>query len=194
MADGHNLGWKLAWAARGLAGESLLDSYEQERGPVGRANAEASMVTRVGASGESGLEHDFGVVYAPSPVIGAGPLAGHRAPHAWIEVAGRRRSTVELFDGAFTVIAGSAGDRWMDAGRALAAAGVPVAVYQVGADLIDLEGRLEERYRLGADGCVVVRPDGYVAWSWPAGADHDAGALGTQLAGALGRQAWNSVQ
>ena len=39
IADGHNLGWKLAWVVRGWAAKSLLDSYEPERAPVGRANA-----------------------------------------------------------------------------------------------------------------------------------------------------------
>ncbi|AET93159.1 monooxygenase FAD-binding protein [Burkholderia sp. YI23] len=35
LQDAHNLAWKLALAARGLAGESLLASYEVERRPVG---------------------------------------------------------------------------------------------------------------------------------------------------------------
>ena len=29
----HNLGWRLAWAARGLGGDALLDGYEAERRP-----------------------------------------------------------------------------------------------------------------------------------------------------------------
>jgi 2-polyprenyl-6-methoxyphenol hydroxylase-like FAD-dependent oxidoreductase len=41
--DGHELGWRLAWVIRGLAGEALLDSYQEEREPVGRANAERSL-------------------------------------------------------------------------------------------------------------------------------------------------------
>ena len=36
IQDAWNLGWKLALAARGLAGERSLDSYEAERWPVGR--------------------------------------------------------------------------------------------------------------------------------------------------------------
>jgi 2-polyprenyl-6-methoxyphenol hydroxylase-like FAD-dependent oxidoreductase len=43
LHDGHELGWRLAWATRGLAGEALLDSYAVEREPVGRANAERSL-------------------------------------------------------------------------------------------------------------------------------------------------------
>ena len=36
LQDAWNLGWKLALATRGAAGELLLDSYEAERQPVGR--------------------------------------------------------------------------------------------------------------------------------------------------------------
>jgi 2-polyprenyl-6-methoxyphenol hydroxylase-like FAD-dependent oxidoreductase len=35
IQDAWNLGWKLALAARGLAAEALLDSYDAERRPVG---------------------------------------------------------------------------------------------------------------------------------------------------------------
>ena len=41
--DGHELGWKLAWAARGLAGDALLASHDAERGPVGLAAAARSL-------------------------------------------------------------------------------------------------------------------------------------------------------
>ncbi len=36
IQDAWNLGWKLALAARGMAAETLLDSYDAERRPVGR--------------------------------------------------------------------------------------------------------------------------------------------------------------
>ena len=36
MQDSYNLAWKLAYVIRGLAGESLLDSYDAERAPVAR--------------------------------------------------------------------------------------------------------------------------------------------------------------
>ncbi|CAN5731597.1 FAD-dependent monooxygenase [soil metagenome] len=36
IQDAWNLGWKLALVARGAAGETLLDSYDAERRPVGR--------------------------------------------------------------------------------------------------------------------------------------------------------------
>lgn len=36
MQDGYNLGWKLAYVVKGYAGQELLESYSQERAPVGK--------------------------------------------------------------------------------------------------------------------------------------------------------------
>ncbi|CPS28552.1 FAD-binding monooxygenase [Mycobacteroides abscessus] len=36
MQDAFNLGWKLAYAVKGWAAPSLLDSYTTERAPVGK--------------------------------------------------------------------------------------------------------------------------------------------------------------
>ena len=44
VADVHNLAWKLAWVLDGRASEALLDTYEQERRPVG-ISATADSVT-----------------------------------------------------------------------------------------------------------------------------------------------------
>ena len=42
IQDAHNLAWKLAMVLRGQAGETLLDSYDAERRPIGQANANFS--------------------------------------------------------------------------------------------------------------------------------------------------------
>ncbi len=67
IADGHNLGWKLGWVARGLAGESLLSTYAEERYPVGLHNALASLEAFSPERGHD-LSHDFGVVYTSSGI------------------------------------------------------------------------------------------------------------------------------
>ncbi|MDX3969201.1 MAG: FAD-dependent monooxygenase [Bradyrhizobium sp.] len=36
VQDAHNMGWKLAYAVRGWAGPKLLESYSEERAPVGK--------------------------------------------------------------------------------------------------------------------------------------------------------------
>jgi 2,4-dichlorophenol 6-monooxygenase len=45
IQDAHNLAWKLAMVIRGYADESLLDSYEPERKPVGQRNADWALMT-----------------------------------------------------------------------------------------------------------------------------------------------------
>jgi 2-polyprenyl-6-methoxyphenol hydroxylase-like FAD-dependent oxidoreductase len=61
IQDAHNLVWKLAWVDAGRADATLLDSYERERLPVARRNADQSLVNalRMLASvGELGIGGD----------------------------------------------------------------------------------------------------------------------------------------
>jgi putative polyketide hydroxylase len=162
VQDGHELGWKLAWAARGRAGEPLLASYAAERGPVGERNTRRSVAPGVPHPSD-GLVGDLGTRYA-SPTI-AGGLAtlvapqdlaaapGERAPHVWVAVDGRRCSTLDLWDGRLTLV--TAEDSWR---RAAGVVGVEAP------EIADPGGRLARTYRLGAGGAVLVRPDGVVAW------------------------------
>ena len=163
IADGHNLGWKLAWVVRGWAAESLLDSYEAERAPVGRANAEASMHSAMGAPIDP-LAQDFGVRYTSAAVIGGGGLAGRRAPHAWVMVQDRQLSTLDLFGDRLTLFTGPDGERWRSEGAELANEGVPLVSYSLAREFADPDGAFAGAYRLGRDGAVLIRPDGYVAW------------------------------
>ena len=199
IADGHNLGWKLGWAARGVAGESLLATYTEERYPVGLHNALASLEAFAPGRGQD-LSHDFGVVYesagiqpateAPSPENGAvenGAVVvaapGARAPHAWVWYGGERRSTIELLEGRLTLLTGPRGEAWRDAAKSVP--DVPVQVLVVGQDVLDPSGDLVNRYRLGDADAVLVRPDGHVAWLLPAG---DTSALHEAVTTTLGRQ------
>ncbi|MCI9889531.1 FAD-dependent monooxygenase [Micrococcales bacterium 31B] len=43
VQDSFNLAWKLAFVLRGLAGDALLDSYDEERQPVGRQVVDRAM-------------------------------------------------------------------------------------------------------------------------------------------------------
>ncbi len=47
VQDVHNLTWKIAAVERGWANGRLLDTYEQERQPVARSNAEQSLLNAV---------------------------------------------------------------------------------------------------------------------------------------------------
>jgi len=185
IADGHNLGWKLAWVVRGWAGEALLDSYEAERAGVGRVNAQTSLQTSLGAPPSHSLAQDFGVVYQSGAALGSGPLVGRRAPHAWITVNGRSASSLDLFDGRLTVLAGPSGVGWRAPAAELALAGIPIALLGLGHELADPTGELAARYRLNSDGCVLVRPDGYVGWM--SGADSTPDDLTNAILAVTGR-------
>ena len=177
IAAAHNLAWKLAWVLRGWADEALLDTYEEERRPVGLANARRSLQLKEGPRETSGLE-DFGVTYAsaaiaptehvdPPATIGERAALGRRAPHAWLDVTGRRVSTLDLFDGRLTLLTGSGGSDWCAAAHGLPVGDLPLAVLRFGPDLPDPDGSLALRYGVGAHGAVLVRPDGFVAWQAP---------------------------
>jgi len=92
---------------------------------------------------------------------------GTRAPHVWVERAGQRISTLDLFDGRFVLLAGAEGAAWCDAARSVATRlGIGLDSYCVGVagDLIDRNGNWGAAYGVTATGAVVVRPDGAVGW------------------------------
>jgi hypothetical protein len=191
IADGHNLGWKLAWVIRGWAGRALLDTYAQERYGVGEQNAAASLVSAT-VRPLDGLRHDFGTVYRSSGIqtvpededgsAGAVAVIGGRAPHAWISLRGRRISTLDLFDGRLTVIAAGDGARWRAAAAGAVECGLPIDVIAAREQFAGLSEALMDRYRLTPAGAVLVRPDGHVAWRLP-----DPSALTAAVPAVLGR-------
>ncbi|MGW1720656.1 FAD-dependent oxidoreductase [Streptomyces sp. NPDC002156] len=96
---------------------------------------------------------------------------GSRAPHMWLNRAGTRISTLDLYEGSLVLLssAGAGGD-WhsaaTDVARELA---VPLTSYRIGSgsdaelsSASDLEWA--EVHGVGMDGAVLVRPDGFVAW------------------------------
>lgn len=160
----HNLGWKLAWVSRGWAGAALLDSYEDERRPPAELNTLSSVQLerpappdRIAATLDT--RYTSHVVAAGSEIDRAAP--GTRAPHVWIRHRGRDRSTLDIFDGALTLLVGDGASRWRSA-----AAGCPTPVQVLAVD--EQRGRTAERlrtaYGVSHGDAVLVRPDGYIAW------------------------------
>jgi 2-polyprenyl-6-methoxyphenol hydroxylase-like FAD-dependent oxidoreductase len=180
IADGLDLGWKLAWVSRGLADPALLDTYEPERGPVGRRNVALSTSPAGGGSAD-GLSEDLGVVVASAGIIAEpDPAAtpstefvpdarpGARAPHAWLGIGADRLSTLDLFGRGFVLLTAGDGAAWRSAARSAMAAvpGGPsiLRVRTVGDRIADLDGAFARAYGLEPGGAVLVRPDGVVAW------------------------------
>jgi putative polyketide hydroxylase len=182
MHAAHNLGWKLAWVLRGWAGDELLDSYPRERLPVGVSNVRRSL-NGPGAD-EDGLQRDIGVRY---PGAELAPDTGTRAPHAWLHRGAARISTLDLFDdGRLTVLTGPDGAPWLRAAAQLAGAGLPITALRIGVDLQPEDGAFDERYRLGAAGAVLVRPDGFLTWRHRGHVSDAAAELGAAVARTLG--------
>jgi putative polyketide hydroxylase len=189
------------------AADSAQQSYENFRN-LGRIRAAhyglrdhslttESVITQSRRYGNH-LGVEFGTVYRSAAVIPDGhtppivddeytdylPSAtpGCRAPHVRLGQNGLV-STLDLFGPGFTVLTGIQGDAWRTA-AAIASRQLEVAVaaYQIGSPgLIDIDGNFLDTYQIGADGAVLVRPDGYVAWRHPVAATHDDAPLTTAL-------------
>jgi putative polyketide hydroxylase len=157
IQSAHNLGWKLAWVLRGLAGDALLDSYESERRPVATSSVLRSLRRGPQPSAE-GIAEDLGIRYGEV----------ERAPHAWVHLGGGRVSTLDLFDARLTLLTGPNGGAWRQSAIAMAGAGLPLTALSTGQELDDPAGALSGAYTLGDADAVLVRPDGYIACRLPA--------------------------
>ena len=94
---------------------------------------------------------------------------GARLPHAWIEKGRRRISTLDLVGrGQFVLLTGRGGGAWFEAAQAtLQSSGVLVNVIQIDSRFGAVRDPLGYWARVrgtAADGAVLVRPDGHVAW------------------------------
>jgi len=134
---------------------------------------------------EPGYTRDPELYYHPTTWPGA------RLPHVWLARAGHRVSTHDLAGkGRFCLLTGIAGEAWADAAATAAAAlGIAVAAYVIGPgrDYIDVYEDWARAREVAEDGCVLVRPDGHVAWRSADLAADPAAALTTALAAVLHR-------
>ncbi|HEX4253082.1 MAG TPA: FAD-dependent monooxygenase [Pseudonocardia sp.] len=107
-------------------------------------------------------ERDPQLYYQPTTWPGA------HLPHAWLEWAGRRVSTLDLVDGThFSLLTGIGGDDWAEAARAAGqATGVTIDVHPIGTrdGLLDATGDWSGQREVGTTGAVLVRPDRHVGW------------------------------
>jgi 2-polyprenyl-6-methoxyphenol hydroxylase-like FAD-dependent oxidoreductase len=170
LQDAANLGWKLAAAVKGWAPEGLLDTYHDERQPVGRRvlwtsgvilrgalirrrvpraarDVAVRVLTRVRpvARRMAGAISMIDLAY-PAP-LGAHPLTGRRAPDIPLAGHGPRTLYHALRPGRFLLVMppGTDGDA------------SPAAAWGDCVDLVTAGGPTRTT--------VLVRPDGYIAWA-----------------------------
>jgi 2-polyprenyl-6-methoxyphenol hydroxylase-like FAD-dependent oxidoreductase len=189
LQDAVNLGWKLAATINGWAPDGLLDTYHAERHPIGQQlirNAQAASMLYLGdadmdpirsvmgelvaykdAAGHlAGKVSGLGIRYDMGP--GDHPLLGLRMPpdRELTHPDGRRTRIADLLHAARGVLittsssgeAGQLAEGWVDRIEVI------TGTWATGPGL--------------ALDAVLVRPDGYVAWTSPGSGGDLTGALG----------------
>ncbi|OCL03302.1 hypothetical protein AOQ84DRAFT_368495 [Glonium stellatum] len=135
-----------------------------------------------GVGVEMNQRYESSAVYladeGPRPPLPEDPVLQHeittfpgcRLPHAWLNtrVPGKKLSTIDLAGhGKFCLLTGIGGGAWKSAaenvGKSL---GVEIKCYSIGwtQDYEDMYFDWARRREVQEDGCVLVRPDRFVAW------------------------------
>jgi 2-polyprenyl-6-methoxyphenol hydroxylase-like FAD-dependent oxidoreductase len=208
IQDVQNLCWKLASVLQGKAGDVLLQTYNDERQPLGKAITEQSLanavsmgrtektITTRGARPEFLNEQGmiFGASYRSSAVIPDGTLPpavanavtdyvpsawpGVRAPHVWLRSEGEEKTSSIDLIGNGFVL--FTGREGAKWVDAAPAHGIqPVAVGT--GSFATAEAGWRDIYGIEESGAVLVRPDGHVAWRSAALVGDPAGALATAM-------------
>jgi putative polyketide hydroxylase len=160
VAEGHDLGWKLAWVLRGWAGPDLLDTYEAEWRPVGARRAARSADPGPRVSGAEALAEDL----------------NGRLRHAWLPHGnGHRRSTLDLLGPGLTLLTGPDTHPWTAATAPLDTP-FPLRVQA-------LDRRTAATLGLDPDGALLARPDAQVITCWPTAATDPQAELADALSG-----------
>jgi putative polyketide hydroxylase len=144
VAEGHDLGWKLAWVLRGWAGPALLDTYEAEWRPVGARRAARSAREGPEPDGAEALAEDL----------------NGRLRHAWLPTRnGHPRSTLDLLGPGLTLLTGPHAGPWTAAAAPLDPP-FPLRLHS-------LDPTTAETLAIAPDGAVLARPDAQVVAHWP---------------------------
>jgi 2-polyprenyl-6-methoxyphenol hydroxylase-like FAD-dependent oxidoreductase len=191
VQDAHNLAWKLQLVLNGQAPPALLETYGNERLPVAHLSVEQAYTRYVlrtdptlGPYGYESLVQDLnielGYVYRSQAIVTetpddllshtsprtAGGRPGTRAPHLWLDWRGERMSSLDFYGKRFVLLAGPAGTEWCRCGCIAAAnIGIELNILRPGdGRLSDPEGGLCAAHGIESDGCLLIRPDGFVGW------------------------------
>ncbi|MEU8751198.1 FAD-dependent monooxygenase [Streptomyces chartreusis] len=181
LQDAVNLGWKLAAEVRGRAPAGLLDTYHAERHAVGRrvlANIRAQALLLLGGPEVEPVRALLGELIAERPKVRAhlagmisgldirygtdaeDRLLGARLPYVRLRGPDGPSDTADLLrTGGRGLLLDLAGD-----------ARLRTAVRPWADRIVTVTARPAPDSALGAARAVLVRPDGYVAWTGTEGA------------------------
>jgi 2-polyprenyl-6-methoxyphenol hydroxylase-like FAD-dependent oxidoreductase len=113
---------------------------------------------------------------------------GARLPHAWLDVEGARRSSLDLVGfGGFTLLSFGEHGRWAEA--VAGASRAPLAHVRIGVDAELEDAHWPEICGVAGTGALLVRPDQHVAWRAPSLPEDPAARLAAALASLLGEPA-----
>lgn len=184
--DVWNLAWKLAFVISGHSSPALLETYDQERRPIGwlrhqQTFARPDYAKWLQAPTESqvllgDVAMELGQLHRSQAIVGACdelPPAAHpndwagqpgvRAPYLEIHRDTGSVSTLDLVGRCFTLFA--EGHEWVQAACSVSAAtGVEVDVVRVSHDVRGSLDEFRRRFGVGPGGASLVRPDGIVCW------------------------------
>jgi hypothetical protein len=182
------------WDALGMLGSSLEIRKQQfaelsEATPGGKERRENLRISIDGTSTEFhgvGVEmnqrYESSAVYlcdeGPRPPLPVNPVLhyaittypGSRLPHAWLNTRCPEKpiSTIDLAGhGRFTLFTGIGGEMWKTAVDGVSdMVGVEFQAYSIGwsQDYEDVYSDWARRREIEEDGCILVRPDRFVAW------------------------------
>jgi len=182
------------WEALGMMEDSLKVRKKQftelsqatPEGAARRARLQAAIKNTEhefhGLGIEMNQRYESSAIYlkdeGPRPPLPEDPVLEHeittypgsRLPHAWLNtrVPGKHLSTQDLAGhGAFCLLTGIGGDAWTNAAKEAANdLGVAISCYSIGwnQDYEDVYFDWARRREVSEDGCVLVRPDRFVAW------------------------------
>ncbi|MBM7439460.1 FAD-dependent monooxygenase [Streptomyces sp. HB132] len=190
-------------AGPGLLGTYEAERLPVARATSARASARSGEHSHPGYAGSPGpgggrkggmLTVALGYRYARGAVLGVDPALpvvpegmgltgepGTRAPHMWLGRDGGRVSTLDLYEKSFVLLCDARYPDWRAAAQQVAKRlSVPLEAFGVGsfpeADLKTEDGAdWAASHGTSAEGAVLVRPDGFVAWrSETAAADPEA--------------------
>ncbi|QEN16671.1 FAD-dependent oxidoreductase [Mycolicibacterium sp. ELW1] len=154
IQDAANLAWKLA-AVLGGADDSLLDSYQEERHPIGRRVVLQSGVMTRAVTLYPRVARAMRNLLAPRllrvPIVRdamAGSFAGTGLRYGRRGPVGTRATQIPLAEGRLTELQRTP---WF------------VLIRERGADPVEVTGVLQAE-RTDDGPAVLVRPDGYIAW------------------------------